>query len=221
MKVQKINSTNTPSFQGIYLGKSKNYINNIETGIDLFEITNKDKAFLEKLRNTVKMEKLFPSDQIPEYKYDRWQEMLSGAVDTAYNRNRKCIIAAKDNKPCGIMTFEQGEKRFHLDCVCTWPVEVGHKVPLAGQTLFKQMFGYFLESKANLLDLTAILNGPFDTVCKYMRLGFKQTGGENNLVAMRITRSRAEDTMKKLNDVIFTTKSKNSTEVDLSKELNL
>lgn len=220
MKVQKINS-NPQSFQGIYLGKSKNYINNIETGIDLFEITIKDKAFLEKLKNTVKMEKLFPSKQIQEYKYDRWQEMLSGAVDAAYNRNRKCILAAKDNKPCGIMTFEQGEKRFHLDCVCTWPVEAGHKVPLAGQTLFQQMFGFFLESKANLLDLTAILNGPFDTVCKYMRLGFKQTGGENNLVAMRITRSGAEDTMKKLDNVIFTTKSKNSTEVDLAKELKL
>ena len=77
------------------------------------------------------------------------------------------------------------------------------------------MFTDFLNSKANILDLTAILNGPFDTVSKYSKLGFKQIGGENWLVAMRTNRDTTEKTMKKLDNIINTTKANNNDDVNL------
>ena len=125
--------------------------------------------------------------------------MLEVAVNKAFEKGRKCFVAFKENKPCGIITFEQGEKKFHLDCICTWPVETGKKVTLAG----------------------AILNGPFDTVSKYSKLGFKQVGGENHLVAMRTNKSNTENTMKKLNDIILTTPIKDADEVDLIKTFDM
>lgn len=209
------------TFKGIPVARSTTCIKNMETNIDLFQITNKDKNFLEKLKNIIKMDELYPSKRIQKHEYERWHEMLEVAVNKAFEKGRKCFVAFKENKPCGIITFEQGEKKFHLDCICTWPVETGKKVTLAGQTLFKQMFGNFLESKAGLLDLTAILNGPFDTVSKYSKLGFKQVGGENHLVAMRTNRSNTENTMKKLNDIILTTPIKDADEVDLIKTFDM
>lgn len=203
------------SFSGINIAKSTNCIKNIETNIDLFEITNKDKIFLNKLRNSVKMNELMPDSRITKAEFDRWQEMLNLALDKAQIKDRKCIIAAKDKKPCGIITFHPGQNKYYLDCICTWPIETGKKVTLAGQTLFKQMFADFLNSKANILDLTAILNGPFDTVSKYSKLGFKQIGGENFLVAMRTNRDTTEKTMKKLDNIINTTKSNNNDDINL------
>ena len=208
-------------FTGIHIANSTNYIKNAETNIDLYQITRNDRAFLQKLRNTIKMNELMPDAKITKSEFDRWQEMLNVALDKALNTDRKCFIAAKDNKPCGIITFHTGKNKYHLDCICTWPVEAGKKVVLAGQTLFKQMFTDFLGSKANILSLDAILNGPFDTVSKYSRLGFKQVGGENWLVAMRTNRETTEKTMKHLNNIINTTSANNDKDLNLLETLDL
>ncbi len=83
------------------------------------------------------------------------------------------------------------------------------------------MFTDFLGSKANILSLDAILNGPFDTVSKYSRLGFKQVGGENWLVAMRTNRDTTEKTMKHLNNIINTTPTNSNKELNLLETLDL
>lgn len=222
MQIQnQFTNFHTPAFNGIHVTNSKNCIKNIETNIDLYQITGNDRPFLQKLRSTIKMDKLMPNSKITKQEFARWQEMLNVALDKALNSDRKCFIAAKDNKPCGIITFHPGGNKYHLDCICTWPVEAGKKVTLAGQTLFKQMFTDFLNSKANTLSLDAILNGPFSTVSKYSRLGFKQVGGENWLVAMRINRETTEKTMKILNDIIDSTPINNNKDVNLLETLDL
>ena len=67
----------------------------------------------------------------------------------------------------------------------------------------------------------SILHGPFDTVSKYTRLGFKQVGGENWLVAMRTNRETTEKTMKHLNNIINTTQKNNNKEINLLDTLDL
>lgn len=211
----------SPQFKGINIAKSTNLIKNTETKIDLYQITPNDRTFLNKLRNTIKMNELMPNSRITESEFFVWQKVFKLAIDKALNKNSKCIIAAKDKKPCGIITFQTGENKYNLDCICTWPIEKGKKVILAGQTLLKQMFSDFLENKAILIDLSAIVNGPFDTVSIYSRLGFKQIGGENNLVAMRTDRERTEKVMEKLNSIIKTSSTSNKREIDLLKTLEL
>lgn len=222
MQIQNsFKSASSPKFNGIHIANATNCIKNAETNIGLYQITSNDRPFLQKLRNTIKMNELMPDAKITKSEFDRWQEMLNVALDKALNSDRKCFIAAKDNKPCGIITFQPGKNKYHLDCICTWPVETGKKVVLAGQTLFKQMFTDFLGSKANMLSLDAILNGPFDTVSKYSRLGFKQVGGENWLVAMRTNRDTTEKTMKHLNNIINTNPTNNDTDLNLLETLDL
>ncbi len=217
----RLQQPQSPNFKGIHLATSRTCIKNLETSIDLYEVTNKDRAFLKKLKETVKMSDLMPDKMISKEGYDRWQEMLSLAVDKAAGSDRKTIIAAKDNKPCGIITYKPDKRTYELDCICTWPVEAGKKVALAGQTLFKQMFSEFLKQKSNFIELVAILNGPFPVVHKYMRLGFKQTGGENFLVAMRTNQEQVKNTMKYLDDIIITTPVNDSKDVNLLEKLDL
>lgn len=213
--------TSCQNFTGIHIANSKNCIKNIETSIDLYEITNKDRAFLKKLRESVKMSELMPDKNISQQGYDRWQEMLNLALDKALNFGQKSIVAVKDNKPCGIITFKPDKRAYKLDCICTWPVEKGKKVTLAGQTLFKQLFEDFLEAKSHFVSLAAILNGPYSVVEKYMRLGFKQTGGENFLVAMRTNQEQVKNTMKYLNDIIITNHTFSTNDINLLEKLEL
>ena len=47
-----------------------------------------------------------------------------------------------------IISLISGKKKFKVATVCTWPIETGRKVKMAGQTLFYQMFKAFNKSKA-------------------------------------------------------------------------
>ena len=131
-----------------------------------------DDKFLKTLPQKIDMKKLMPD--LDKQGYDRWNEMLEYAVDNAQYDGNITYLAACDNKPCGILTWRPG-KISKLDCICTWPIEFGKKVKLAGQTLFYQMYKDFLELKGRKMELEAITNGPYDTISKYEQMGFKKT----------------------------------------------
>ncbi len=221
MRISNIQSAGNPDFRGIHIATSINTVKNLETKIDLYELTNKDRGFLKKLGETVKMKNFLPDMNITPEGYKRWQAMLEVAITKAGLSDRKSVLAVKDNKPCGIITYQPDKKTYYLDCICTWPVETGKKVALAGQTLFKQMYSDFLQQKSNFIELTAILNGPFPVVHKYMRLGFWQTGGENFLVAMRTNRQKVKEVMENLDDVIITHPTNSTENVNLLEKLDL
>lgn len=212
MKIQK-QTTVSPNFQAIHI--ANNYIKNTETTIKLYELNSTaDKNFLKKLPERIKMENLMPD--LSRHSYDRWNEMLQYAVDNALQSDRKTFLTAVDNKPCGLAVFLPGKNKFHLDCICTWPIEFGKKVKLAGSTLFKQLFTTFQEAKASKITLEAIIDGPFDNVSKYKKLGFIECGGENREIFMETTAPKIKQTMKKLDSIIETEKIPDSKDENLN-----
>ena len=54
-----------------------------------------------------------------------------------------------------------------------------------------------------------------------MRLGFKQTGGENFLVAMRTNQEQVKKTMKYLDDIIITNHITGAEDINLLNKLDL
>lgn len=220
MKINN-NKPHNINFQAIHIANSKNIIKNIETNIKVYELDAKnDKSFLIRLPGKINMQNLMPD--LTNYEYERWHEMLEFAVQSSLENDKKTLLAVVDNKPCGIAAFLPGKNKFHLDCICTWPVEFGKKVTLAGTTLFKHMFEIFQNSKADKIKLEAITNGPFDVISKYKRLGFIEFGSkDDHQFFMEINRPRVQNTLKRLNNLIFTEKIPNSPKENLCETFDI
>lgn len=212
----QINSPNNLSFTALHISNAKNIVKNVETSLEIFELNAKnDKTFLKKLPEKIHIETLMPN--LTKDEYVRWHEMLEYAAYNAQLSDRKTLLAVKDNHPCGILVYLAGKNKYHLDCICTWPVEYGKKVTLAGKTLFKELFNRFSQSKANKITLEAITNGPYNTVSKYKDLGFKECGGLKHKIFMETNAAKVKQTLKNLNTLINTETISN----EQNKKLNL
>ena len=220
MQIQQQNSFTT-NFTAIHIANSKNIIKNVETKIKVYELDAKnDRPFLMRLPGKINMQNLMPD--LSQQEYSRWNEMLEYAVDNSLKNDRITLLAASDNKPCGIAVFLPGKNKFHLDCICTWPIEFGKKVTLAGTTLFKHMFEIFQNSKAEKIKLEAITNGPFDTVSKYKKLGFIELGWkDDHEILMETNKPRVQNTLKRLNNLIFTEEIPNSPKENLCETFDI
>jgi len=169
--------------------------------LQIYKLTDAaDKKFIKRLASTVKMDELMPA--LRKEEAERWNEMLTYAVDNAQYPENVTYIETLNNKVCGIITFRPGNNSL-LDCICTWPVEAGKKVKLAGKTLFYQLFKDFLELKSKKLKLEAITNGPYNTVKKYEELGFKQTSSVYpTKIIMETNSSKLKEIFQKLKNII-------------------
>lgn len=161
----------------------------------------KDKNFLKQLVSEVNPQALMPN--LNKTESNRWHEMLRYAVDNAQNPDNITYLETVNNKPCGIITYKHQNNTILLDCICTWPVETGKKVKLAGQILFYQLFKDFQTLNGKKLKLEAITNGPYDTVKKYEQLGFKQTSDVfPTKIVMEINSHKIKEIFKKLSSLI-------------------
>jgi len=142
--------------------------------LELYKIVDcADRKYLKTLPDKVDINKLMPDLSNPEA--ERWHEMVEYASDMAQDSDNITYLEALNNKPCGIITFFPDNKKITLDCICTWPLETGKKIYLAGKTLFYQLFKDFSELNGKKIELEAITDGPSDTIKKYSELGFKAT----------------------------------------------
>jgi len=164
MQIQ--NYPETQNFTALHIANAGN--------LKLYKITDlADKKYLKTLPDKVDIKKLMP--HLPTQEAARWHEMVEYASDMAQEPENITYLEILNNKPCGIITFYPFNKTIKLDCICTWPLETGKKIYLAGKTLFYQLFKDFEELRCKKLELEAITNGPSDTIKKYSELGFKPT----------------------------------------------
>ena len=202
-----------PAFGAIKIADTKNYINNIETPISVYLITQKDSAFLDKLGKSLKMRDLM--SQLSENMCNIWQEIFNIAISQAKSKDKVTLMGFFKNKPCSVMNYTKEKNSYKINTICSWPVEPDKKVPYAGKTLFSLLFRDFLQSDCKHIDIDAITNGPFSAVAKYMSLGFKQRGGENYILAMRANKESVAKSLNSLDEFITVNPSVCFKEVDL------
>jgi len=177
--------------------------NNIETSIDIYKIQVQDFEFIENLKKSINLKALMP--KMNESHLNVWNSILQQAFTKGSRKAGTTYLAAVNNKPCGIMTFKEEKNCLFLDTICTWPVEKEKRAPFAGKALMQTMFQDFMQSKHNMIDLYAIKNGPFNAVSKYLSLGFKPRGGENDIEVMRAQKPDIVKTLAALEKFIKTT----------------
>lgn len=169
--------------------------------LKLYKITDKaDFKFLKNLPDNIHTKDLMPN--LTKDEYSRWDEMLQYAVDNSQKSGNITYIETYNNKPCGIITFSPDKNIFKLDCICTWPVEIGKKVKLAGQTLFYQLFKDFQQLNGKKLKLEAITNGPYDTISKYKKLSFIPTKTHPTKVEMETTAPKLKPIINSLTELL-------------------
>ncbi len=169
--------------------------------LKLYKITDRaDFKFLKSLPDRIHTKDLMPN--LTKDEYSRWDEMLQYAVDNSKKPKNITYVETLNDTPCGIITFTPDKNIFKLDCICTWPVEIGKKVKLAGQTLFYQLFKDFQESHGKKLKLEAITNGPYDTISKYETLSFIPTKTHLTKVEMETTAAKLKPIINSLNKLL-------------------
>ena len=207
-----------PNFQARQIARTMNCIGKLETKIDLWEVTSRDKTFLKGLLENIDFKNLMPN--ISSEGVKRWKEMLEISVNDTVAQRVISYLAISENKPCGIISFVPGKKQFYASSICTWPIECGKKVKFAGKTLFYQLFKTFSESKAKEITLKAIKDGPFETVPKYKNIGF-QVLDDKHLVEMSINKYKVKEVYGDLNKIITYTPLEKQSERDLEYLLHL
>lgn len=167
----------------------------------LYKVTDSaDIIALKKFSKKTDFKTLMPQNSKTES--DRWHEMLEYAIDMAENPGNVTYVESFNNKLCGIITYFPNSTTT-IDCICTIPVQIGEKVKLAGKTLFYQVFKDFLDNKGSRIKLSAITNGPYNTINKYADLGFKETTDSTaTYVNMSANQYKIKEAMKLLNKII-------------------
>ena len=179
--------------------------------LSIYKLTEKDKAFVQYLNKNVDLKKLIPDISPDDYKiYDFF---LKRSLYNAISEKKEGRLLFCDNKPCGVMAVSPREYTHNVDYVCTWPTEPNKKAPYGAQILFAQMFRNFLETSANIIELTATRFG--NAITKYLALGFKPCGGDNYTEIMRITRERVSKSCENLDKKFQLVPSNDHRDLDL------
>ena len=196
----KIENTNySPHFKALHIANCDK--------IKLYKVANNsDVKALKSLPDTVNMEKLLPG--LSKSQYERWHEMLEYAIDMMQNPGNTTYIETLNNKICGIVTFFPNKTTI-IDCICTWPAQVGQKVKMGGKSLFYQVFRDFEKNKGTRIKLDAITDGPFNTIKKYEPLGFKRTSTVHpTKIEMEANRYKVKEVLPELEELVHYTETK-------------
>lgn len=197
MKIE--NTTYSPHFRALHIANCDK--------IKLYKVANNsDVKALKSLPDTVNMEKLLPG--LSKSQYERWHEMLEYAIDMMQNPGNTTYIETLNNKICGIVTFFPNKTTI-IDCICTWPAQVGQKVKMGGKSLFYQVFRDFEKNKGTRIKLDAITDGPFNTIKKYEPLGFKRTSTVHpTKIEMEANRYKVKEVLPELEELVHYTETK-------------
>lgn len=189
----QISQSNSINFRANLVGKCKN--------LKLYQVTNhSDINALDKLVEKTDFNELMPN--ITRQEGFRWHEMLELAVDYAKDPGDVSCVAVADNKICGIVSYFPNATSC-IDCICTIPTEIGKKVKYAGKALFCRAFKDLLDIGTARIKISAITDGPYDTVKKYQELGFKKTTDvTKTYVDMEMNKYKAKETLNMLKEML-------------------
>lgn len=184
------------NFQGINIAN----VNTAGNSFKLFQLTSKDKQFIDELYHNIDLRTRMPN--LKELEYKIWENVTAQGLSHADWRNAKSILTTLNNKPCGVANYTFTPRNSELNYISTWPLEKGKKVPFAGKSLFIHVFQDFLKNDFRSINLTAMIYAPFDVVSKYMSLGFKLNGGDNSQSDMTMSRKSVLASVEKLRKYI-------------------
>lgn len=213
----KIHSVCNNNFKGVPIADIK--VKGFNACYKLYDVNAQDYDFLNKMYNSVNIKKLMPD--MTQDDYVLWDMVIRHAIKLSRYTENHSILEAIDNKPCGIMSYKNLNKKYHVSYVATFPTKEKKRVPFAGQILFNELLNRFVKCDNKRIELYAIKDAPFNPISKYLKLGFHTLGGDEYSEFMRLTRARALKTLDKQSKFLVADRIKKKEFVDLNNELEL
>ena len=202
------------NFKARHIAVTQNKFKNVLTKIDIYELSKRDKNFLENLKQSVNISAMMP--ELSEYSSKRWQKVFDYGVQNALLPDYKSYIAVTQNKPCCLLTCIKNGNILTLDSICDIPVNKNKRANFAGSTLFCELFKFADELKAKAIELFAVTDGEFDVITKYKGKGFKEVGAQNGYIKMSCNKFKIKEQLSDLLSKITYKPVNKSQEIDLN-----
>lgn len=172
MKISTAPGTNSTSFKGVNIGKTKSMIGDIPAEIKLYRIEPQDYSFLKDMRSNIRMRELLPEMSVKK-NFSEWKGIIDHAVNDII-AGKKGILAAINDKPCAIASIGQTTGgSVYVYNLSSWPVAPDTRVKDAGKSVMRQIYYDALKDKNRMVSLTPLLDGPTDTLKFYRSMGFE------------------------------------------------
>ena len=128
---------NSPSFKALPVSKVFLRSEKAASPIIVYELGEKDMPFVRKMINNIRLDKLCVENKKSE-DLIRWKELFFRAYEDM--RYSTVLLAVKDRKPCGIMSFVEVFDRINLLNLASIPVKKDTYVKCAGKSLLRELF---------------------------------------------------------------------------------
>lgn len=188
------------SFNGIHIASANVKLNNSSLKYDLYKITGVDTDFLEELRKSLDLRKLYSG--LDDYGYTFWQRILNSVLAPSCFFNSNTILLTKDNLPCGGLKYTVNRDFYNIEGRVTWPLEKDKREPFAGKVLLLELYNIFLHDNKNRIKTCTVRRTPFDALSKSIEMGFSSVGGDNYNELMSINRQKIAGMISKFKPII-------------------
>ncbi|MCM1264984.1 MAG: hypothetical protein NC200_02195 [Candidatus Gastranaerophilales bacterium] len=209
---------NQPTFGGIPIAKANIRSAGKIFNYDLYQVTPTDAEYLRSLADNMDMQKMFPN--LDEQGRKVWFDMIEKGLKSNISGDKKSILLAENNVPCGIMNYTAGSRKFSVNYVAGWQKSKDEPIPAKATLMFMELFKQLNEKDAHYVELSALRYGPVEVISKYMRLGFKMCGGDNYEETMQANKNTVAKKLAELNQKIDFTSIQDGKDVPLSKVFN-
>ncbi len=165
--------TNNTSFKARHIA---NVIVPLKSGVEhlqLYSLDSSDKSFLKKMAKRINLRKMYPG--LNDYDgFRNWKNLIVKAVSRL--EAQETILAVSNNRPCGIMTYSEGQRGVFLSYLVKWRTKPNIDTPFVGKALIRNLFQTAKDNNSDCIKLTPVNCEPRGKNCRsfYYHLGFKE-----------------------------------------------
>lgn len=163
MKINSLNTKNTPNFQAIKVAQISSNLNKNDTTFIYKIEKNKDFDFCNKLVTNLTQSKI----ERMQINNPNIKHFLKNAFNS-FNFSDYAAIGIKNNKPFGLVSIlsSNSDKYAHLEYLATWKTDELTKIKNGGRDLIHFVFNKYKDKKN--INLTPA----FDSELFYYKFGF-------------------------------------------------
>lgn len=184
--------------------------------IELYSLHSADKEFCLDLIDKLDLKKLYPN--LKDYDgFGAWRTIITSGLLMTGTQN--VILAVKDKRPCGVMSYNEEGYQAHLSYLAKWRPKPDEDVSYVGKVLMHHLFDYADREGLWNINLIASNGTPRGKDCRdfYHEFGFRRSANNSmNLLGINYAQKA-----KQLEDLFEYEEIRKAPDIDAKKKFNI